>query len=90
MTDAPPAPSGEEPGRLATVEALRVLEDPTDVKLKTLTQLARVAFGGSSLSGSISCTVLRLDTTWSLFSSRRARSRRKYEAVSRRAVLPEA
>lgn len=45
----------EESGRLSTVEALRVLEDPTDVKLKTLTQLARVAFGGSSLSGKPAC-----------------------------------
>ena len=51
ITDTAAAQATEEPGRLATVEALRVLEDPTDVKLKTLTQLARVAFGGSSLSG---------------------------------------
>ena len=46
----------EESGRLSTVEALRVLEDPTDLKLKALTQLARVAFGGSSLSGGFTCS----------------------------------
>ncbi|KAK9846793.1 hypothetical protein WJX84_012424, partial [Apatococcus fuscideae] len=51
LAEPVPLQGREESGRLSTVEALRVLEDPTDVELKALTQLARTAFGGSSLSG---------------------------------------